>query len=251
MMTIILTLVIGAVIGGALILAGDLLGLWVRGPLPWRNVLAVLPLPTLALAASYGVWSFNSLYLPFWAAVASAASFELVYIGLAVVKLQGQQIARARWISGSAVGVSIVYNTLSGLFHRRPGILVDLHIAADVALAILHGLPLALVAYFVADLLLHSGEETLDTQERIPLTSRVNDGLTVALARQEVYPQPVQVEVPAMGGAAEASEGNSIAIAGISDAPITDRVCPSCATPLTAGQYGAAKRWGYCKACKE
>lgn len=245
MTTLIITLAVGAIVG-----AGALFLLSRRGPFPWREVLAALPLPTLALAASYGVWSFNMLYLPMWAAVASAASFELVYIGLAVAELRGQQIRRARYISVSAVAVSVVYNTLSGLFHRNPEWLANLSDKGEWGLAVLHGAPLAIVAYAVSDLLLHR-TETVDTQQAPAPAYGVSDGLTVALARQGSYPQPVQVEGPEKGATAEASEGSSIAIEGIRDAPITDRVCPNCATPLTAGQYGAAKRWGYCKACKE
>lgn len=53
----------------------------------------------------------------------------------------------------------------------------------------------------------------------------------------------------------EALHSSTLGISGISEAPATkpvvDRVCPKCSTPLSAAQYGAAKRWGHCKTCKE
>ena len=122
----------------------------------WRPLLARLPLPMLALAASYGVYRFALLFVPPWVAIVQAAAFELVYIGLAVVELPPEQMRRARRISVGAVVVSIAYNTLDGLFHRRPGMLIDTPLWGDIALAILHGAPLAWLAWLVADLLLHN-----------------------------------------------------------------------------------------------
>jgi len=121
----------------------------------WRGFLARLPLPMLALAASYGVYSFNLLFVPTWVALVSAAAYELTYVGLAVARVSHDQRRRARLISLGAVVVSVLYNTLAGLFHRRPELLSDMHVAADVGLALLHGAPLAWLAFLVADLLLH------------------------------------------------------------------------------------------------
>jgi len=121
----------------------------------WRDLLARLPLPMLALAASYGVYSFALMFVPLWVAVVQAAAFELVYIGLAVVRLDADAQWRARAISVGAVVVSVAYNTLDGLFHRRPGVLELPPLWLDVVLSLLHGVPLAVLAYLVADLLLH------------------------------------------------------------------------------------------------
>ncbi|NJP04381.1 MAG: hypothetical protein HC837_01480 [Chloroflexaceae bacterium] len=118
-------------------------------------VLPRLPLPMLALAASYGVYQYQRLYMPHWFALASAVAFELTYIGLALAPVHHQERQQARWIALSAVGVSVVYNTLAGLFHRVPTLLNDLPLPWEAVLAVLHGAPLAIVAYFVADLLLH------------------------------------------------------------------------------------------------
>ena len=126
-------------------------------PVVWRDVLARLPLPMLALAASYGVYRFAAMFVPQWVAIVQAAAFELVYMGLAVVRgLTPGQYKRARAISLGSVAVSVAYNSLDGLFHRRVDLLVGAPLWVDVSLALLHGAPLALVAYLVADLLLHS-----------------------------------------------------------------------------------------------
>lgn len=123
----------------------------------WRMVLARAPLPMLALAASYGVYSFALLFVPWWVAVIQAAAFELTYVGLAVTRgLTADQRKRATAISIGAVVTSIVYNTLAGWFHRQPALLNDARPESWLAFAILHGAPLAWVAYLVADLLLHT-----------------------------------------------------------------------------------------------
>lgn len=122
----------------------------------WRNILARAPLPMLALAASYGVYSFQALFVPHWIALVSATAFELTYVGLALVRIDDAgQRARARAISVGAVAVSVLYNTLAGLVHRSPDVVATLPRAGEAILAVLHGAPLAIVAYLVADLLLH------------------------------------------------------------------------------------------------
>lgn len=129
---------------------------------PWRDFLARLPLPMLAFSASYGVYSYALLYVPDWVAVAQAAAFELTYIGLAVTRsLNEGQRRRATAISIGAVVVSVLYNSLAGLFHRQPEVLHHLGSTAEIILAVLHGAPLAWVAYLVSDLLLHSHTETV------------------------------------------------------------------------------------------
>lgn len=123
----------------------------------WRNILARLPLPTLALAASYGVYSFSALFVPWWVAVIQAAAYELTYLGLAIVDVpeRGRR-QRAIRISLSAVAVSVVYNSAAGYYARNPQDLIGLPWYGELALAIAHGAPLAIVAYLVADLLFHT-----------------------------------------------------------------------------------------------
>lgn len=160
----------------------------------WRGLLAGLPLPMLALAASYGVYSFALLFVPQWVAVTQAAAFEMCYIGLAVVvNLSEAQRKRAGHISVGAVAVSILYNSLAGLFHRRPELLAALPWWGDAILSVFHGLPLALVAYFVADLLLHR-----DTAPPALAWARVPE--------QPTYEAPVLVNT---GDGADGSRSNT------------------------------------------
>lgn len=190
--------------------------------LSWRDILGRLPLPMLAFAASYGVYQFALLFVPGWVAIAQAAAFETTYVGLAVARIAEKDRKRASVIAVSAVSVSVLYNTVSGLFHRRPDLLIQPPLLLDIGLSILHGLPLAIVAYNVAALLLHSQEErTADEKPATQPTRRL------VLAQEQEQPT---------------IERASVAL---------DRACPGCNRALSAGQYGAAKRYGYCAACKE
>src|SRR5690349_13755300 len=93
----------------------------------WRTILARAPLPMLALAASWGVYSFARLYVPTVIAIIQAAAFELTYIGLAITRdLTHEQRRRATHISIGAVVVSVIYNAIDGLFARNPAWLVGL-----------------------------------------------------------------------------------------------------------------------------
>jgi hypothetical protein len=122
----------------------------------WRRFFAILPLPMLGLAASYGVYRFALMFVPAWVAVVQAGAFEATYLGLALVQVDELQRRRAQYIGAGAVIVSILYNSIDGLFHLRPALLVGRPLWADVALAVLHGAPLAWVSYLVANLLLHA-----------------------------------------------------------------------------------------------
>lgn len=121
----------------------------------YRSLAAALPLPMLSLAASYGVYTFGLLYLPIWVSFVMAASFEAVYIGLAAMELKPNDRKRASAISKGAVGVSIVYNVIAGVLHRRPEWFSDLNVWYEWLLAVIHGAPLALLCYLVADLVIH------------------------------------------------------------------------------------------------
>lgn len=126
-----------------------------------RLILSRASLPMLALAASYGVFKYAELYVPSWVAFIQAAAFEAVYLGLAIApNFSTYQQRRASAISGGAVVASVLYNTLAGLFHRIPLEQFNLPVYGELAFAALHGLPLAWVAYLVADLLLHSQVES-------------------------------------------------------------------------------------------
>lgn len=181
----------------------------------WREVLARLPLPLLALAASYGVYSYAQIYVPGWIALVQAGAFELTYIGLSVIKnLELSQQRRARKIGLGAVIVSIIYNSLAGLFERRPDLLHEVPLPVEVVLAALHGAPLAWVAYLVADLLLHSKssyhpqgdidheaveeEEGTATDEN-PIDFLGKDITEMGLAQSSFSSQPELIALPGNG----------------------------------------------------
>ena len=145
----------------------------------WRGLFTILPLPMLALAASYGVYSFNLLFVPWQIALISAAAFELTYVGLAVAEFNEPERQRGRYISFGAVATSIIYNSLAGFIHRQPDLFLSVSPWVDGVLAALHGIPLALTAFFVADLLLH--------RDRIGAPSMPS------APAQPIYPQPVLV----------------------------------------------------------
>jgi hypothetical protein len=122
----------------------------------WEKVLAVLPLPMLGLAASYGVYYFAAFFTPTWVAIGEAAAFELTYIGLSASKgLNEKQQKRAGQVALGAVSVSVVYNSLAGAMHLSPDWFENLQPAYIWLLSVLHGFPLAVLAYQVALLLLH------------------------------------------------------------------------------------------------
>ncbi len=133
----------------------------------WRTALAPLALIALAASASYGVYRFQAHFTPAWVALISATSFELTYVGLAV--LQTSATRRATAISVGAVVVSVVYNSLSALFDIRPALFTDAPLSFHVVLAVLHGVPLAVVAFLVADLLLHSNAAPVSVTPALPV----------------------------------------------------------------------------------
>lgn len=125
----------------------------------WRKLLGVLPMPMLGLVASRGVYEFGLLYLPEEFALAGAAAFESVYIGLAVQRYRTvNQRTRARNISRGAVAVSILYVAVAAYFYRNAEALQAIPWYGEVLLAMLHAVPLATLNYLVAQLLLHEDE---------------------------------------------------------------------------------------------
>lgn len=119
----------------------------------WHDHIASLALITLASSAAWGVYQFQLLFTPWWVALLSAASFEMVYIALATIRTTDRR--RAQAVTRAAVAVSVLYNVASSLFHLRPDILTFAPLWLHLALAGSHGVPLAIVAYNVAILKLH------------------------------------------------------------------------------------------------
>jgi 4-amino-4-deoxy-L-arabinose transferase-like glycosyltransferase len=153
-----------------------------------RDWLARLPLPMLALAAAYGVFEYNRLFVPMWVAFVSAAAFELTYVALAFTATNDPR--RATAVSLAAVIVSVLYNVLAALFVRRPALLVDTPLWGDVLLATLHGAPLAIVAYNVAALLFHRESEV----KRVADSAALSTMLATPVQAQQLT---VNIEAPA------------------------------------------------------
>jgi hypothetical protein len=253
----------------------------------WRAVLSRAPLPMLALAASHGVYSYNLLFVPVWVALVSAAAFELTYCGLSVVTLTADQQPRARRIAASAVVVSVIYNTLAGLFQRRPDLLTDLPLALDIILAILHGLPLAMVAYSVAHLLLHDAPRSTRGIEGgvaaasapLPDMSDERSAADTELPNVKSALQPVATGYIANqphAAAQDSTGGLDMPVAmgqhletlwehmdqddyttsqpiAVGSTLLTHR-CPRCSSPINQAQYAAAVRrgstWRGCVQCR-
>lgn len=125
----------------------------------FRKSLVYLVLPTLGLAASYGVYRFAERFVPFWVAFTMASSFELTYVGLALKEgLSQASRKRSSRISVGAVVVSVLYNFVDGLFAINPSfaqtIFID-NILGNLVLAFLFAAPVPLITYLVSDVLLH------------------------------------------------------------------------------------------------
>lgn len=122
----------------------------------------IVPLPLLGIPASYGVYHFALQFVPQWVAVVEAGAFEATYIGLAAANSLPKELrGQATRISWGAVWVSVIYNTIAGALSREPELFDRLQSADTFGavlfwlLALVHGAPLAVLAYLVSDLHIH------------------------------------------------------------------------------------------------
>lgn len=169
----------------------------------WRGFVARLPLPLLGLAASYGVYRFALVFVPMWVAIVTASSFEFVYIGLAVYdKFGAKERREALYVSLAAVVTSILYNVLDGFFHRRPELLSGLPWWGDLALSLVHGAPLAILAFLVSRLVMHPPTTTNNRLESLkglvggrPMTYSLDQLKTVLDGRAVVKRADVMAEL--------------------------------------------------------
>lgn len=126
----------------------------------WASVMIRAPLPMLAAASSYGVYSFSVIFMPTWMALISSMAFELVYISLSYTLLTSKQMKDdARRVAVGAVGVAILYNILAGYLHLRPVDWASIPDGWIFLLAIVHGAPLATVAYLYSQLMFHHNND--------------------------------------------------------------------------------------------
>lgn len=150
----------------AVLLAGWFLSLRYRN-IPWRIVLAMLPTPMLGFASSYGVYAFNSYFVPGWVAIAMAAAYELTYVGLAsYTALNTKQKTIGLLISRDAAWISFAQNGLVGLAHIQPSVMDYSNwgawaLAINVPLAALHAAQVW-IAYRTANFTLHGVENVVN-----------------------------------------------------------------------------------------
>lgn len=105
------------------------------------------PLPMLGLAAAHGVYSFSTMFgsglsgeIFAWI---TAAAFEATYIGLSLTQFKTpEQKHLAKKTALGAVAVSAIFNSLSGVYVYEQSWILSL----------VHGVPLALIGYLVAEL---------------------------------------------------------------------------------------------------
>ncbi len=136
----------------------------------FADIFPILPLPSLGLAASWGVYHFSLHFVPMAVAIIEAAGFEAVYIGLAISNgLSADLRKRVTQVSLSAVAVSVTYNAISAALYASTGgdmekshdLISALHPVLFWVVAILHGAPLAILAYFVSNLVIHQKRKPL------------------------------------------------------------------------------------------
>jgi predicted PurR-regulated permease PerM len=118
-----------------------------------QKYITLLPIALLALSASYGIYSFSLLFVPWYIAGITALAFELTYCTLVFI-----DSSKARPVSIMAVIVSVLWNVGHSLFVLYPASLDIVHSSLwfSFTLSAIHGIPLATLAYLVADVSLHS-----------------------------------------------------------------------------------------------
>lgn len=191
--------------------------------LPKGTWLARGALVALSLSACKGVYDFACWYdqgkspvLDLWSvklnpfALITALAFEATYIGIACLQdLSPVRYKLARKIAIGAVTVSVSYNVTAGLTARlehlkNPDIW---SIGLEFLLSLLHGVPLAVIAYYLSDLLLHpdnlmahQNQEQDAGPETLPqATGNQNQGQSQQLPtpapvpNAPVVPEPAQV----------------------------------------------------------
>lgn len=140
---------------------------------PWLDRLKpLLPIAatlTLAFASSVGIYDFSLIFYSVQVSRIVAGSFDMAYVGLAVIEATMYPALRKEAInvSRTACGTAMLMVTLSGLFKLRPELLVDKSLIGDIALALVHGVPLSYLAYKMSRVVLHPGKQVADVQPEI------------------------------------------------------------------------------------
>lgn len=121
------------------------------------RTLQIIALLSLGIVASYGVYEFSTHFVKNNVfALIEAAAFELTYVGLAFshglpVKVQ----AYAQRVSLGAMIISALFNTFANALNMDPDLSAKLSPFLFWSVAILRGVPVPVLAYFMADLIIH------------------------------------------------------------------------------------------------
>lgn len=122
-----------------------------------------LAMMALAFGSSVGIYHFSLLFYSERVAQVIAGSFDLTYLGLAFVKLRlasDKMRREAVNVARTACGTAMLIVTLAGLFHLRPELLENKPLWGDIALSLVHGVPLSFLAYRMSNLILHPSDDT-------------------------------------------------------------------------------------------
>jgi hypothetical protein len=141
-----------------------------------QKYITLLPISLLALSASYGIYSFSLLFVPWYIAGITALAFELTYCTLVFI-----DSSKAKPVSVMAVIVSVLWNVGHSLFVLYPASVEMVYnsLWLSFILAAIHGVPLATLAYLVADVSLHvsptAKHDTLDVEINNEIDTDINE----------------------------------------------------------------------------
>lgn len=204
----------------------------------WKIAVAIGAVLLLSAPSAVGVYRALEATRGAVAAALAAGGFELAYLSLSLHSLRPALRRQARAVAIGAVIAAIALNALADYSHRVPGGL-DSWTAAQrrfdplaLALAVGESAPLAGLAFALASLLHRLAEDSPDeTPTPAPPQPALSWAREAAIPTLErARPEPAHV------------------------LPTTSEprryTCPHCGADLSLGQYGSAKKHGYCSGCK-
>lgn len=202
-----------------------------------------IALVLLAGVAAWLVFGFGSAVLPLPVAALSAGSLVATYIGLAFADIPQSQQARAIKVAWAAMVVEALYGTLYVLSLQYPAFFAQPPVWAAVPLAMLHGASFSVLAFFVSLFVFHGqrdGSAIVSPEERVALIfAETLAARLPALPEQAIYAAPRLAHDPGTQAVLTPNKAARV------------YACPSCGASLSQGQYGAAKRHGTCRQCRQ
>lgn len=188
----------------------------------------------LAVVSTYFVYDTMQIVAPMWVAIASSVSLASVYVGLAFAEVPRHQAPTAMTIAGSALGIEASMGIVHTLRTMAPQLFVDMPMWSIVAMSVLFGVPFSALLFAVAHFVVHQNRGDDDN----PMTQTLRHIASIAAASN--------VNAAAFAELAAASKSGLQATTKAE----TAYECPNCGAALSQAQYGAAKKWGHCSACK-